>query len=226
MIRARRLTVLGLLALTPCALRAGEVADAVVTLQVLSRTTPDQVPEAAPVRFVMLKEGEIFVGGTAGVAAGQLDKKERKELEKSLSRLEKLPGLGSPVTLGPGSKRYRLRLARGRPPEIAATGDAASAPAALRPLATLLAELEDFSHPSLRNIAPATYALGVAEASLDAGCRPWGFRLSLAEALAGIHTIPAADAADWPKGANPASVCAGDRRYRVVLRPLLPGERP
>ena len=38
--------------------------------------------------------------------------------------------------------------------------------------------------------------------------------------------VAAADAIGWPTGALPASVCAGDKRFVVTLRPLLPGERP
>ena len=37
---------------------------------------------------------------------------------------------------------------------------------------------------------------------------------------------PAAEAEGWPTGALPASVCAGDKRVSVTLRPLLPDEQP
>jgi hypothetical protein len=40
------------------------------------------------------------------------------------------------------------------------------------------------------------------------------------------QAVPAADFASWPTGAAPASVCAGDKKYVVTLRPLLPGEKP
>ena len=48
----------------------------------------------------------------------------------------------------------------------------------------------------------------------------------LPDAREGRRLVTPAEAAAWPTGAMPASVCSGDRRYVVTLRPLLPGEQP
>jgi hypothetical protein len=73
----------------------------------------------------------------------------------------------------------------------------------------------------------------VREARLAGGCRAWTFPFTVAEALSAPRTVSAAEAAGWPAGARPASVCAdgagpsaGAGRYAVTLRPLLPGEQP
>ena len=44
--------------------------------------------------------------------------------------------------------------------------------------------------------------------------------------LVAPRVVKAEAAATWPTGAVAASVCAGDKRYAVTLRPLLPGEKP
>lgn len=211
---------------------AAEVPDAAIVLET-PPGTPGSDPSSAPPRFVLLKDGQVFVGGTARLEAGRLEKKEASALLKRAEALRKLPGLslapdrGSTVSLGGEAARtMRLRLLEGRPLEVVATGDPAAAPPALAPLATLLADLLRFDHPSLRPYAPPSYAMNAREGRLIGGCRPWGFAFPIAEALAAPRTVSAAEASGWPTGAFPASVCADGRRYVVTLRPLLPGEQP
>jgi hypothetical protein len=206
--------------------RASEIPDALVVLEA-APGTPGSDPSSAPPRFVLLRDGQVFVGGTSRMEAGRLEKGEAQALRKRAERAGKMPGLASPVTLGgDDSRTLRLRLLEDDPVEIAATGDPAAAPPPLAPLATLLVDLLAFHHPSLRPYAPASYALAVREGRRPGGCRAWGFAFPIAEALGGQHVVPAADVMGWPTGAVPASVCAGDRHYTVTLRPLLPGEQP
>ncbi len=219
-------SVLCLLLLPVLAAGAGEIPGALIVLEAVMALPPGQVPSASPPRFVLLENGEVFVGGTSRLAAGRLEKPEVRALERRIDQVRKLPGLGSTVSLGVGASRYRLLLRKGRSLEILATGDPARAPAPLRPLASLLQDLSAFDHPTLRPYATGSYALSAREGSLTGGCRPWGFSVSPAEAVAASRSVSAAAAGDWPTGAIAASACADDKTYVVTLRPLLPGQRP
>jgi hypothetical protein len=208
---------------------AAECADAAepeIELDAPPALLPGYVPEGSPPRFVLLEDGQVFVGGTSHVAAGRLGRDEMKAIEKQVSEVRKLPGLGSAVTLGPGRVQHRLLLRKGRPLEIVATGDPAQTPPALRPLGALIDRLAAFHHPSLRPYEPAAFALRVVEGALPGGCRSWAFDVPLAQALAGPQTVPGPAAHGWPTGATPASVCDGNKTYVVTLRPLLPDEKP
>ncbi len=202
-----------------------EVPGAQLVLEVLQPASPGRYPEAAPPRFVLLEKGQFFVGGSRQIAGGKLDAAELKALEARVARIRKLQGLGSQVGFGAGGSRYRLQLLGKSPLEIVATGEPQRAAPALQPLASLLQDLEDFDHPSLRFIRPESFLLVAREGSLPGGCRPWSFGLPPSEIGAG-RVVPAASATDWPHGVHAASVCAGPRRFVVTLRPLLPGERP
>jgi hypothetical protein len=105
-------------------------------------------------------------------------------------------------------------------------GDLAAATPALQPLAALVLDLERFHHPALRPYAPAFFALSAREGTLPGGCRPWTRPEPLADSVFAPRIVTAADFPSWPTGAAPASVCAGDKKYVVTLRPLLPGEKP
>jgi len=205
---------------------ASEIPGAVIVLAT-APGTPGSDPSAAPPRFVLLKDGQVFVGGTARLEAGRLEKGEASALLKRADVVRKLPGISSsPVALGGDAARTtRLWLSDG-PIAVVATGDPAAAPPALAPLASLLSDLLRFDHPSLRPYAPSSYAMTVREARRVGGCRAWGFAFPIAQAQAGPQAVTAAEASGWPTGAVPASVCADDRRYAVTLRPLLPGEQP
>lgn len=213
-------------ALAGAAAGAAEVPDMLLTLEVTAPMRAGFEPSALPPRFVLFEDGQVFVGGTSEMAAGRLDKAEVRALERRLDALRKRPGLGGPIVLGSGaSPRFRLQAPR-KKVDVVVTGDPAAAPSALRPLAAFLGELSSFHHPSLRPYEPATLALTVREAPLPGGCRGWTLPVPLAEALAGPRAVAASEAHEWPRGAVPAAVCDGDRRFVVTLRPLLPGERP
>ena len=213
---------------------ASEIPGAVIVLET-APGTPGSDPSAAPPRFVLLKDGQVFVGGTARLEAGRLEKSEVSALQKRADAARKLPGItSSPVALGGDAARTTRLWLRDGPVEVVATGDPAEAPPALAPLASLLSDLLRFNHPSLRPYTPATYAMTVREVRLVGGCRAWAFAFPIAQALAGPRSVTAAEASGWPTGALPASVCADDagpstsasRRYAVTLRPLLPSEQP
>jgi hypothetical protein len=221
--RALPALLLGLVTALPLA--AGEIPGAVLALEA-APGTPGSDASGAPPRFVLLKDGRVFVGGSALLEAGRLEKSEAQALLKRAAALRKIQGLGSQISLGGSADRVvRLRLLEDEPLEIVVTGDA-PAPAPLAPLVTLLRDLAAFHHPSLRPYAPSSYSLSVREARLSGGCRAWSLPFPITDALAGPRALPAVEAASWPTGAMPASVCVEDRHYVVTLRPLLPDERP
>ena len=184
--------------------------------------------EAAPPRFVLLEDGQVFVGGTHGARRrARLAGREQKDLERRLSDIRKLPALAGVVTVGPGTAVRRLHLAQGtRRSTSASKAISAAATPALQPLAALVLDLERFHHPALRPYAPAQFALSAREGSLPGGCRRGRGRSRSPTACSRRQAVNAADFETWPKGASPASVCAGDKKYVVTLRPLLPGENP
>ena len=230
----RRAAVAALLALLAAPAAPGEIPGAVIVLET-APGTPGSDPTGAPPRFVLLKDGQVFVGGTSHVEAGRLERNEAQALRKRVEQARKLPGLASPVALGgDATLSLRLRLLEGDPLEVVANGEPEAAPPSLAPLATLLADLLRFDHPSLRPYVPASYAMAVREARFAAGCRRWDFAFPIAQAPASVRVVSAAEASGWPTGGIASSVCLDDagpstsasRRYVVTLRPLLPGERP
>jgi hypothetical protein len=214
------------LALLAAASGAGDIPKAVVVLEGLTAALPDQIAEAAPPRFALLEDGQVFVGGTSRVAAGRLTKPETKDIEARVVAARQVPGFGAAVSLGPGPQRYGLSLRKGGSQDIVVTGDPASAPVELAPLASLIQDLLRFDHPTLRPYRPTAYAVIVREGRLAGGCRRWTFAQPVADSVFTPGTVPAAAAENWPTGAAPASVCDRDKTYVVALRPLLPGEKP
>lgn len=206
-------------------LAASTLPDAVALLHV-QEPGPGRAPAAAPLRFALTKERRVFVGGSRHVLSASLEKDDVKLLEKAIDRVRKLKDLPAEVRLGPGDDRYELDLFKGDRLHVVALGDPAFASGSLRPLGELLTQMRAFSHLSLRRMAPTQFLLTTREGTLPGGCREWALPVTLAESLPGPLVVPAARVHDWPAGAYPASVCAGDRRYVVTLRPLLPGERP
>ena len=224
--RGRLCPTAGILLAVATSARPGDIPGAAIVLEARIEL-PGRVSDAAPPRFVLLEDGRVFVGGTDRLQAGHLDKAEMTGLERRLERVRKLPGLGESVSLGgDASRRLRLRLLKGRPLDVVVTGDPASAPRGLEPLAGLVEELLRFHDPSLRPWTPESYALLARDGELVGGCRPWTFEIPLRDTLDRPQAVDAASASGWPTGANPASVCEGGRRYVVTLRPLLPGEQP
>jgi hypothetical protein len=201
-----------------------EVEPAVAVLETFVASRPHEVAEAAPPRFVLLEDGQVFVGGASAVAQGQLEKGELKALLQRLDSVRKLPALAGRVELGSGTERYRLLLRRGRPIDMTITGALDQAAPALRPLASLLRDLARFDHGTLRPYRPAQYALRAREAALPGGCRTWRLPEPPSASVFAPRVVPASAVEGWPTGAEPASVCHEDKRYVVTFRPMLPGE--
>jgi hypothetical protein len=205
---------------------AAESPDVIVLVDLVAPFAPGQVWSAAPPRFALYEDGQVFVGGTSRVASGRLEKAEVKAIEDQIAVVRKLPGLGTTVTFAEGGPRYRVQVRKGKPLDLVVTGDPAGAPAALRPLAALLQNLSAFEHESLRPYEAANYALAAREAALPGGCRAWTFAVPLNDVVAGPRGISQSAVGDFPTGATPASVCEGGKTYHLTLKPLLPGERP
>ena len=93
---------------------AAEIPRAVVVLEAGTAPLPGQVADAAPPRFVLLEDGQVFVGGTHGLVTTHLAGRELKDLERRLSDVRKLPSLAGVVTVGPGMAVRRLLLRKGR----------------------------------------------------------------------------------------------------------------
>ncbi len=223
----RRAAVAGLLALAAARTApGGDVPGAAIVLEA-DPGSPGGDATGAPPRFVLMKDGQVFVGGTERLEAGRLDKAESSALLKRADAVRRLRGLSSPVSLGGDvSRTAHLRLLDGKLLELVVKGDPEQAPPAIAPLASLLTDLLRFNHPSLRPYAPASFAMVAREDRLVGGCRAWGFTFPITEALAAPRVVSAEEAKGWPTGARPASVCVDGHRYVVTLRPLLPGERP
>jgi len=218
-----RAALLLLLAAAPA---AAEIPRAVVILESPIAPLPGQAPEAAPPRFVLLEDGQVFVGGTHGLATAKLTSAEMKDFDRRLSELRKNPALAGVITIGPGTAVRRLILRKGRPLEAKIEGDLDAATPGLKPLADMVRALETFHHPGLRPYTPTFFALSARDGTLPGGCRKWIKFESLEDAKFAPRVVTASEYPTWPTGVAPASVCAGDKRYVVTLRPLLPGETP
>jgi hypothetical protein len=206
-------------------LRSGDIADARAILDVRPAPRPGFVPEALPPRFVLFEDGRVVVGGHASLATARLDREAHKALEKRLAQVKRLPGLGASVSFGAELPRYRLRLPKERI-DLVASGDPRQAPPEFGPLAALIRDLEAFDHAGLQPLVPEQVWASAREEELPGGCRLWRRSPSVSELATQARPLPAADAAGWPTGAYAASVCEGQRRFTLTLRPLVPGELP
>ena len=218
------LVLVSVLAAAPA--RAGDIPEATLVLEAMDDLS-EGVSSAAPPRFVLRLDNQVFVGGSARVYSGLLDKDAAKALERRVKELRKAGVLDAPASFGGDpSKRYRLRLSEDGGRDLLITGDPAQAPPALQGLAALITDLLRFDHPSLRPWQPAEYAVSAREGTLVGGCREWLLPLSFDAVLAGSQRIAADEVDRWPAGSDPASVCVNDLHYVVTFRPLLPGEQP
>jgi hypothetical protein len=199
-------------------------ANTVVAFWVTAPAPDGALAAGMPPRFVLLDDGRVFVGGTQVIAGARLPKGDVKPIEKLVDRARKTPGLGPSVSFGEGRAQFRVFFRKG--PDVQVTGDPARASAAMRPLATLIETLSAFSHALLQPVAPESFVVGIEERALEGGCRNWTLPLRAEQARKGPVMLPAISVAGWPTGGYPASVCDGDKRYAVTLRPLLPGETP
>ncbi len=214
---------------------AGDLDGALLTIEA-APGTPGSEPVGAPPRFALLADGQVFVGGTSQLETTRLEKGELAALRRRIEAVRKAVERGGVPPAAPaGRPAVRVRFLGGRTIELLldpqrlaepapARGSARRQPAAS--LTALVGDLLRYDHPALVRYAPASYALLAQRRTLVGGCRPWTFSFPIEEAVAAPIAVHARDAVGWPTGALPASVCAGDTRFVVTLRPLLPGERP
>jgi len=220
------LAAVGAAGVSASAQSARAVPNAVLVVET-APGTPGSDPAGAPPRLVLLSDGQVFVGGTGRLDTGRLEKGEAQALRRGADAARKAAGRGGVLALGGDERRVvRLRFAEDEPREVSVTGDPAAAAPALRALAGFVSQALSFEHPGLARYVPASYALSAREGRLAGGCRAWRFPFAIEDALAAPRLVEAADAEGWPTGGWPASVCAGEKRYVVTLRPLLPGEQP
>jgi hypothetical protein len=224
--KSRGVLLLAFSMLTGAPAGAAELSGEALVLEAVTPYAPGQVWSAAPPRFVLLEDGQVFVGGSTGLLAGRLEKDEVKALESELDALRKATNVGSSVVFGDGEQRFRLRASKGKGLDLVATGDPAKANATLRPLAAFIARLAAFEHPGLKPYAATAYLVSAKEGASAGGCRAWNLPVSPSEITTGARTIPAAALETWIGGVFPTAACVGERRYVVTLRPLLPGEKP
>jgi hypothetical protein len=201
------------------------VEGALLVLEASTPFAPGQDFGGAPLRFVLLPDGQVYAGGSRELVSGRIEKGEVKALEAQIEAVRKLPGLASVVSFGSEEPSFRLRVGKGKPLDLRISGDPQKAGPAFRPLSALLLQLLRFDHPSLQPFRPASLALSAREAVRPGGCRLWTLAATPAEAEGGV-TVEAGAAASWAPGILPTAVCVGDKRYEVRLRPLVPGERP
>jgi hypothetical protein len=188
-------------------------------------TATGEIPEGAPPRFVLLEDGQVFVGGVSRVASARIPGRDLKAIGAQLDRVRKLGNLASPVTIGPGAQRFRLLQRKGQP-ELIAQGDPSRAAGAAKPLGALIETLLAFDHPALRVITPESFLLSLQPGVLPGGCREWRLPVKPAQLRRAPAVVTASVVVGWPTGGHPALVCDGDEKYTVTLRPLLPGETP
>jgi hypothetical protein len=196
----------------------------VVALYAAGLPPSGEIADAAPPRFLLLEDGHVFVGGTAAIASARLSGKDLKEINDQLSRVKKLASRPGTITLGPGSQQFRL--VRKGLPDVLAQGDPARGAGTDRPLGILIDLMLSFENPALRPLVPESYLVSLRPDALPGGCREWRLPMKPAELKNRPAVVPASAVVGWPTGGHPASVCEGDARYTVTLRPLLPGETP
>ena len=96
---------------------AGEIPDATLVLEA-AVGVPGTLPAAAPPRFVLRRDGSVFVGGSEPIYAGLLDKDEVKAHRAPGQGAAQVGSLlGPSVSFGDDAiEAYRLRAAQGRAP--------------------------------------------------------------------------------------------------------------
>jgi hypothetical protein len=193
------------------------------------RLTARESFDGVPPRLVILTDGSVFVGGRRELLRGTLDKVEMQSLSTRLDVALKSLRRPPPQTLvvGEGPALFRFSVLLGSPVQLVIMGDLpARGTAALSPMPDFIRRLAGFRHPSLRPFDPEQFAMIVRERTLTGGCRaaPRGFP-ALSQSTSVERVVPEILTRGFPTGADMAQVCEGSKRYTVVFRPLVPGDR-
>lgn len=191
--------------------------------------TPRESFDGVPTRFVLLTDGSIFIGGRREVLRGWLDKSEMQSISTRLDlAMKSLGKAGPPQTLvvGEGPAIFRFSVLLGTPFQLVVMGnlEAPDAPP-LAPLPDFIRRLAAFRHPSLKPWDPDRFTLIVKEKALPGGCRPAPALAPLASKVGNDQVVLETLSRGFPTGPDMAQVCEGLKRYTVVFRPLIPGER-
>ncbi len=191
--------------------------------------TPRESFDGVPSRFVLLTDGSVFVGGRREVLKGWLDKGEMQAISTRLDvAMKSLGKAGPPQTLvvGEGPAIFRFSVLLGSPIQVVVMGNLESAGGpVLAPLPEFIRGLANFRHPSLKPWDPDRFTLIVKERALTGGCRSAPALTPLAARVANDSTVGEALTRGFPTGTEMSQVCDGLKRYTVVFRPLIPGER-
>lgn len=193
------------------------------------RLTPRESLDGVPPRFVLLTDGSVFVGGRREVLRGRLDKDEMQAISTRLDLgLKSVGKAGLPQTLvvGEGPALFRFSVLLGSPVQFVVMGnlEAAGGPP-LSPLPDFIRHLAGFRHPSLRPWTPAQFTMIVKEKALPGGCRTASGLPPLAQTVASSVIVGERLTHGFPTGSEISQVCEGPKRYTVVFRPVIPGER-
>ena len=101
-------------------LAAGEIPGAILELHAATPFAPLQDWSGAPPRFVLMEDGQVFVGGSRDLLSGRLEKDEVKSFEEQAESVRKMPGLASVVAFGEGEEpSFHLRGGKGKSPRRA-----------------------------------------------------------------------------------------------------------
>jgi hypothetical protein len=191
--------------------------------------TPRESFDGVPPRFVLLTDGSVFVGGRRDVLRGWLDKKEMQAISTRLDLAIKSLGkarLPQTLVVGDGPPIFRFSVLLGSPFEIVVSGNLESSDGPpLAPLPDFVRGLAGFRHPSLKPWDPDRFTLIVKEKTLPGGCRLAPGLTPLAPRVGRDQAVASSFARGFPTGSDMAQVCEGPKRYTVVFRPLIPGER-
>jgi len=192
--------------------------------------TPRESFDGVPSRFVLLTDGSVYVGGRREVLKGSLDKAEMQAISTRLDVAVKSQGkAGLPQTLvvGEGPALFRFSVLLGTPWQIVIMGDLETTGGPpLVALPEFLRGLSGFRHPTLKPWHPDRFTMIVREKTLSGGCRvvPPNFP-SLAPSVGNEVVVPETLTRAFPTGASMSQLCEGPKRYVVIFRPLIPGER-
>lgn len=192
--------------------------------------SPRESFDGVPSRFILMTDGSVYVGGRREYLRGFLDRAEMQDVSTRLDlALKALGKAGVPpsITLGEGPAVFRLSSLLGVQFHTYVMGNL-DAPL-LAPFQALLVDfvrrLAAFRHPSLRPFDPAQFAMSAREKTLPGGCRDRLLLPPLASLPADELVVGESLTHGFPTGPEMAQVCEGTKRFAVVFRPLVPGER-
>ena len=205
--------------------RSGRRAEGARRARGRAAALPGHVGASAPVRFVLLENGQIYVGGTSESRSGSSRRPSRR------------PSRSASATCGScraSAARSRSGRAGARPPDRAqgaaarhgGDGRFADAPAPLKPLAALLASSRRSTTRACSRWKPRAYALRAREGKLPGGCRPWPFEEPLTGLSSRRASCPPTSVHTGRRAPRPLRSAPGDKSWIVTFRPLAPDETP